>query len=208
VILVNKVYSYFTFGYYIQYVAEAYLMICFVSFSEIYYIRRGINEHEEFSYFWFVSALFLVFCIIFAGIQWGRYFSDSAVEKSTCKMWFNGIREWSVARIQTWLYFFRRFALCFLVLIFAEQSLLEKTVFYIAIQVTYMAVHFSIRPYKTVKDQILEWFNEISYLVLIVILLFWKEKDDWSKEKANIYIWIMISNNAVFLILSISNTFI
>ena len=75
-----------------------------------------------------------------------------------------------------------------------------------SIQVTYMLIHFSIRPMKETKDQILEMVNELIYLALIIILFFRPENDKWPKLKTNVFIWIMEANTVIFLTVSTSES--
>ena len=67
-----------------------------------------------------------------------------------------------------------------------------------------MVAHFAIRPMNFLKEQLQEMLNEVIYFVLIVILFFWKEEEDWSSFKTNMYIWVMVGNTVIFLIISLS----
>jgi len=90
-----------------------------------------------------------------------------------------------------------------IVFIFSDLSLFLTTLAFTSIQLAYMVVHFAIRPMKFLKDQLQEMLNEIIYFVLIVILLFWRDEEDWSSYKTNMYIWVMVGNTVVFLIISL-----
>jgi len=70
------------------------------------------------------------------------------------------------------------------------------------IQLLYMATHFALRPMGEVKDQLLEMVNEVIYATLVVILAVWTQESDWSNLHASLYIWLMISNNIVFWVIS------
>ena len=85
-----------------------------------------------------------------------------------------------------------------LVFLLPETTLLNSILKFALIQVTYMLIHFSIRPIKETKDQLLEIVNELIYFSLIILLLSWKEEEIWSAVKTNVFIWVMVANTIIF----------
>ena len=130
-----------------------------------------------------------------------------------CSACFDGFGLKSLDKTQVMLFYVRRLALTAtgksqhslkIVFLFPELNLFLTTLVFASIQLAYMVAHFAIRPMNFVKDQLQEMLNELIYFVLIVVLFFWKEEEDWSSFKTNMYIWVMVGNTVIFLLISLS----
>ena len=62
------------------------------------------------------------------------------------------------------------------------------------------------RPFKKVTDNIIEIMNEVFFLVLLSLLVFFNLEDRWNSTAKNIYLNIIISNSCVILLLMLGNS--
>ena len=49
-----------------------------------------------------------------------------------------------------------------------------------------------IRPFKEVKDNVIEIINEIGYTILISLLLYYNKESNWSEQEANIIMYSLL----------------
>ena len=97
-----------------------------------------------------------------------------------------------IFKIHTFLFFLKRFLLCVLVFFLKGLDSTTKAVIFISIQVLYFAYVVILRCPKLVSDQIIEIFTEFTFIVLIAILLFNNEMNDWSKAEKYIFVSIIL----------------
>ena len=58
------------------------------------------------------------------------------------------------------------------------------------------------RPFDRVKDMVLEAVNKGIYLVLVLLLFYFREEDRWTGFNSHVYIWIMVGNCIVSVVIS------
>ena len=124
------------------------------------------------------------------------------------KHWFEGIRPRFFPQAFTLTFFARRTILAVLVFICADLNMKTKIIGYSILQWIYFLFHLAQRPFEATKDQILEIVNELFYCFLVWFLIHYNSESKWTDSLADAYIWIMISNNAIFLLITIGKDLI
>lgn len=74
-------------------------------------------------------------------------------------------------------------------------------------QILYAIAILVLRPFESIKDNLVECLNELFFTSLTLILLKFNTEDNWEGSITDIYVWIMMANNAV-LVVVITSAFI
>ena len=69
------------------------------------------------------------------------------------------------------------------------------------IQVVYILKLSYLRPYEETKGNFIEILNEIYFGFLVIFLAIVNTKDEWNSIKTNTYMWVLVSNTFVVLII-------
>ena len=150
---------------------------------------------------WFL-CIWIIWSIILSIIAFPSI-SRSRITNKWCRQWFSDIKDLCLSRWMTTMFFVRRALLWIVVIIFKNVHLKTKLIIYVSIQSVYVLSILAIRPFEKIKNQMLEMLNEIFYLVLWSLLFKYNTENDWTNKITQIYIWIIISNNIIFVIISL-----
>ena len=202
-----------TFGLYIRIIMQQYLFLLIISLSELYLFRFNSEDHFTSKIF---SAVLLSICHAIVLVWFWVVFVPTTEQKEQTEQtdqsqtkrrlwahWTNGLQDKLWKRIFAILFFIRRIVFWVLILLFKDLSMYLKVWSYSAIQLSYIAILCFLRPFQHTKDMLSNWVNEGVYFVLCILLTFFNTEDRWSLAVENMYIWIIISNNLILIILDI-----
>ena len=74
------------------------------------------------------------------------------------------------------------------------------------IQLIYLVYISYLRPYIETKDNIIEIMNEVYFLLLLFLLIFFNNERDWSSITTSAYMWTISSNSMMSFLLVFSNS--
>jgi len=212
----KKISEFLTFGYYIQFTLEIYLLLLFGSLSEIYYWRKDpkfVKFYSEISAFIIISFwVFIIFYSLWYSI-WLKQKEEKRnklrnikIKRKKCEQWISGTKKSRLARLFTPLFLTRRLLFWTLVFLFVELNLYTKLWIFASIQWSYMILFALIRPFEEKKELLTEWINDFFYLAMIIILFFYNKLEDWTSLITDIYIYLIIGNNVLTLLVTICKT--
>ena len=201
---IKKLFRYFTFGTYIRFVYQVFILLLLTSVSEIYTFN-GSNEQRRRSLptAWLIVAFIVAFACV-----WVWQYVKSLNEANLSTMcyfieFFSGIKPSKAARLHAIMFFVRRTALWLtLILLKNVMSLTLLNSLFVLFQFCYLWFSVFARPFIEQKDNISEILNEIMYTVLWSLLIFFKSEQDWSKTFEGIYISLIVFNNIAFSLIS------
>ena len=205
--ITTKLYEGMTFGVYVRTILENYLLLLIASLSELYLLKFNTDDHRISKIFAVCVLLYCNMVIMFIIFQIFATkviaLEESPNKRRVCIHWFSGLKESRISRIYSLLFWLRRQLFCVLILLFKDLNMITKISVYATIQFVYMVLCCCLRPFKMTKDAIIDSINELIYLVLCILLVYFNTSDRWSSVISNAYIWIIISNNLVLLIFEI-----
>lgn len=206
--LIFNAHKWLTFGWYIRYIMEIYLMLLLSSLFEIYVNIKGWASSSDS----FVAAIIIAILwilIIFISMFYScclhsRRQSNSWKTVYVASACFSGVKrkDW-YTRMSIFVFFLRRALLTIIVILFVEYSLMVKLTVYTSIQVAMLWYVIIVRPFEEIKDQITEIVNEIIYLFLVCFLFVFNKKGDWDKFSEQIFIWTIIGNNILLIVIAL-----
>ena len=75
------------------------------------------------------------------------------------------------------------------------------------IQTLYLAMMVLIRPYKSVKDNLLEIINEVFYFTLVTLLIHFNSDSNWNEPVEMAYFCLILANSFIIISLIIGTSF-
>ena len=203
----RNLWIFFTFALYIRLILEAYQYILLSSVYEIYtfdisstskIVSFGIAcSFALFCVLCFLFVLFMTLCIPIKHLniksKWAKF--------SVFNGFYSGIKDKKFQRLYTPLLLLRRIVFISWLIIFRSFTNTFIVLGLFIVQLSYMVSLFSLRPYKGVKDNLIEWINEIFYAVLLCNLFYFNSTARWSDLVTKIYVWIMMANNIVLILI-------
>ena len=184
---------------------EAYLLMLISSLTEIY--RNDTSIKSKSTSFGFAVAIlsflgvWILWSIVLAVIAW----PSKTRSRITNRWWhqcFSDSKDFCLPRLMPILFFLRRVVLWLIVIIFKQIQFKTKLIYFVSFQSLYILLILLIRPFEKIKDLILEILNEVFYLLLWCLLFKYNIENDWTRSITQIYIWVMISNNILYCIIS------
>ena len=160
----------------------------------------------------FVFSIFLLcFCLwIILFVSCFSYSSYEVSKNSHNKFGeiFYGLKVQRKARLYLPILLTRRaiFVILLMTLISIESWILISILSFI--QLFYFVFIIILRPFESIKDNIIEISNEIFYCILLWFLIFWNSEENWSPKITEVYIWIITSNYIETFIIIFGKLFI
>ena len=195
----EKTYQFFAFSLYVRIILEANVFLLLSSFSELFEM-----DTSNFISLWFAFIGGWV-CITFISLSLINY----SIHKDTKEMddyiplkeFFSGIGDKRNARLYPTFFLIRR--LIFVAWLIFGKSFINIILIspMIIIQVVYLANLILVRPYRQVRDNIIELTNEWFYLVLISLLSYFNETDRWISIVENAYYGIILGNSMIIILI-------
>ena len=206
--IISRIIGWICFGWYIRYIMEAYLLMIISSLTEI---NRN-NTHNKsrtlsysFSIFIFICWIFCIICSVVLNFIARPSMERSKITSRWCHQCFSDSKDSYFPRWMSTLFFLRRILLWFIVIVLKSVRFEYKLAIFVSIQLLYLILFLAIRPFNKIKNLVLEILNEFIYLVLWWLLFKLNKENDWTSSMTQVYIWIIISNNIIFVIISICN---
>ena len=197
--LIRKLYRALTFGLYIRFTWEIFVFLLFTSISEVYMFSSSSTARQVSLS---VACLIIVFCVGFICLSIWQYLKslkdvnlDSMIYFTE---FFSGIKSTGWAKVFSLIFLMRRTVFCWIVLLLHHAmslTLLNST--FVLIQFCYLSFWVIVRPLAEVKDNIIEIINEVFYLMLWSLLIYYQSVEQWSLTFEYIFIALIILSNII-----------
>ena len=203
--IIKRIYPILTYGYYIRTILELnqYLLV-----TSIYEIHE-FNTHGVYRILSLIYAFCLIIlCLLLIGITF--YLGSSSYslfqsEHNKLGEFFVGVKGEKKFKLYVWVLIMRRTIMVFFLIIFMSISsrlLIGILVCILLLQLIYVSI---LRPFKEVKDNIVEIINEFYLLILFSNWIYFNTKEEWNTTITSIYVWVIASNSIMIFIISIGN---
>ena len=189
-----KLYRFMTFGFYIR---NAFLMCEFVLICTIYEIfkNNGYGSYRVVSLA-FAYCVVLLYAAFTVFVFYLAVSSNNSNHQSHSKLieFFWGFKESKFYRLYMVAFIIKR-ALYVLFLV-GLTSLSSKVVVGIitALQFCYLSYIIIVRPFEEIVVNVIEVINEAILFVLIFILNFFPQNNNWTKNQTNVYMALIVIN--------------
>ena len=204
----TKIFYTLTFGYYIRSFLEISQYILISSISEIYNSNTAdISRSISFSF----ACLMIIFYIILIWtvnyLIFSNYIQDEK-ELNKLEEFFNCLQENKKWRFCISMLLIRR--LLFVVILITLTSISSRQVIgaLISLQFFYYWWLLYTRPYKEIKENVIEILNETFFNIILVIWILFNTQDDWNEVKTSITMWMLLSNSILVFLIIISKIII
>ena len=117
---------------------------------------------------------------------------------------FESIKDSKFARLNSLKFLMQRFLFWIISLIPTFNIDYVKISLFSSIQFISFLYIVIIRPFENVKENLFEIINDSFYFVLWVLLLYLNESSHWTRPFQIVYMWIILSNNIVVFIISLT----
>jgi hypothetical protein len=126
--------------------------------------------------------------------QWIKSYKKDIFEKQIYfREYFSGIKDEWIPRAYSSTFLLKRFFLCLIVIVFSFATQMIRISLFCGIQVLSCCFVLIIRPFNTIKINIVEIINEVIFSVLSLLLLYLNKESRWEKYLQYIYIGLIIS---------------
>ena len=201
----EKVYQFFAFSLYVRIFLETYIFLLLSSFSELYHWNTS-NTSNIISLF--IASIWAWIWVIFVALSLISWHTNKYRENLDIyiplKELYSGIRNAKASMLYSTFLLTRR--LIFVILLVYGETFSNIILIYpmIILQIAYLVQLLIVRPFKEVKNNIIEITNEWFYLLLILLLSYYNTKERWKSVMENAYLWIILGNSIVIIIIMIS----
>ena len=201
----NKIHQFLMLSIYIRLIFQANQFFMLWSFSEIKAWNTSSTSRIISLWTAFIWAIIWNAFILLSLFYWIRNRNiEKSEENSLFREFFNNIKDKSKPRFYSTVSLLRREL--FVVFLIMANSLNSIWIIapMIVVQAFYLASLIYIRPYKPIKDNLLEITNEFYYFVLVAFLSHFNSDSKWISVAENAYFWIIIANSFTIFVITIS----
>ena len=199
--IVDKLYRMMVLGYFIRNGLEMSQFILISSVNEIY--QWDTTDSYRLTSFVFSASMILIFVLIVILVLYLTFSSYRLNERehNLLEEFFRGIQQNKIHKFYVTLLLWRRFLYVILLITWLFISSRSLTIVLSIIQVLYILSLLYLRPYEETKGNLIEILNEIYFGFLLIFLAIVNTEDEWSSTKTNTYMWVLVSNTFVVLVI-------
>ena len=117
------------------------------------------------------------------------------------KSFFRGIQQNKRHKFYVTLLLLRRFIFVILLITWLFMSSRALIIVLSLIQVVYILTLSYLRPNEENKGNLIEILNENYFWFLLIFLTIVNTEDEWNSIKTKIYMWVLVSNSFVVLVI-------
>ena len=200
----ENVYQFLVLNIYVRILLEAYFFLLLSSFSEHYHWNTSSIPNIISL---FIASIWAWIWFIFVALSLISWYTNKNRENLDIyiplKELYSGIRNTKTSMLYSTFLLTRR--LIFVVLLIYGETFSNIILIYpmIALQIAYLVQLLIVRPFKEVKNNIIEITNEWFYLLLILLLTYYNTNDRWKGIMENVYLWIILGNNIIIIVIMI-----
>ena len=202
--IIKTVRNWMWLGFYIRY---AFLGVLFVSVSSIDEINNYSNEERRWS--WITCFVILFFVVVFfLVVLWSYLFSSSETKESNILDEFiNQVKFRPMAMMFSSMFLFHRLLISmFLTADFGlrNQSICISLIWVHSIYLIWLV---AVRPYNTIRANISKIICETSVLVLIALMISYKDSSDWENSTQYVFLYLITFSSCVPFMVTLSKIF-
>ena len=205
--VVTRLFTLLTFGWYIRYALE---MSQYSLISSVYETNKFcVSDSMRIKSLVFAVCI-LLFCIgmilLILIMALSSYEATKGVHSKMGEV-FYGVKMQKKFKLYVPVLLARR-ALFVTLLIFltsVESWILISILS--AVQFWYMVYIMIIRPFENIKENIIEILNEVIFLILLTLLIYYNKNDDWNSTLKTIYMWLIVTNNILIFMIVLGKHF-
>jgi hypothetical protein len=189
----GKLFRLLTFTIYIRMILEAYL---FMSISVM-------AELKEYSYENITTLVSLISAHVYAAILAGFWtlwvweiFKRIRIDNDKIyyfSEFFSGVKHLKKARLYALNFMVVRILFVAIVVGWSDLTNIIKLVLFSLTQTWFVAYMIIVRPFNSLKDNIIEIWNQILYLILVWSLFYLDSSSRWISTVTTTYIWTLMS---------------
>ena len=203
--IVKKLLIILTFHYYIRTFLESSLTLQVSSISEIYYFSTGSRAKRS-SLVCAVLVLILLISFLFVSFFLSITIKIEEGISNVLEELFRGLKNHWRFRFYTPIVITRRFIFILLLIIYAPVSPFYASWILWIVQLIYTILISIMRPFESRKDNLIEIINELFFLVFLCWIWASYSKTNWTLTQSNTFIFLILSNNFILLIIVLSKT--
>ena len=202
--IVDKLYRMMVLAYFIRNGLEMSQFILISSVNEIYQWDTT-DSYRLFSFVFSISMIliFVLVVILVLYLIFSAYRLNER-EHNLLEEFFRGIQQNKRHKLYVTLLLLRRFLFVILLITWLFISSRVLIIVLSIIQLLYTLNLSYLRPYKEIKGNLIEILNEIYFGFLLIFLAIVNTEDEWNSIKINTYMWVLISNTFVVLVIVLS----
>ena len=200
----NKAYRILTFGLYIRMFLgmNQYLLVW-----SVYEINNfNVSKTQRIISLLFAFLVLFQCLVLILTTFWLLISSYQITENGHNKIgeFYSGIKIQKKFKIYTFMLLLRRALFVVLLVTLVSTPSWLLIVILSIFQLIYLIFIIALRPFKLIKGNIIEIVNELYFLLLLSILIFLNEKEDWNESNISVFMWTLISNSICSFIIVFS----
>ena len=199
--IVDKLYRMMVLGYFIRNGLEMSQFILISSVNEIYQWDK--TDFYRLLSFIFSISMILIFVLVVLLVLYLTFSKYRLNERdhNLFEEFFRGIQQNKRHKFYVTLLLLRRFLFVILLITWLFISSRVLIIVLSIIQVVYILNLSYLRPYQETKGNLIEILNETYFGFLVIFLSIVNTEDEWNSIKTNAYMWVLVSNTIVVLVI-------
>ena len=201
-----KVINILTFGFYLGFYMEVYILFLLVDFSEIsYQLRYGIqNTQSTVTSYIIVSAMLMMF-LLTAWQWWKSRNEDSFSKQKYFRAVVEGMKPKWICRSYHLVFLIRRTLFGVIIFFVPFDMMMLRVCLFAGVQGLLLLYILFLRPQEGIKENLIDVINEILYFYFAAFLVYYNSEEKWNSTTTDVYFWILITNNFILIFIMLGN---
>ena len=201
--ITNKLFIFFTFGYYIRTLLEVNQYMLISSINEINEFNVSSRTRTISLIFAFLSLVFWLSIIGTAIYLLFSSYIKSENDHNKIGEFLLGLKD-KEGKLYSLLLLVRRFTFVAILIVFASKSPIMVIAVLWWLQLIYLIYLIILRPFDETKSNIIEIMNELYFTGLLGCLIRYNTEARWNHFSTTLYISILLSNSIANVIITLS----
>ena len=207
--LVTKLSNLFMFTIYIRTIMESYQFLLLANISNLRdYDVSTAPQIASLSF----SAVIFALCVLFLVAAFMMFQKSNKKSKRKKRLkweeFLSGVKEKKIAKIYCFLALLRRFLMVSWLLLSKPLGAKGSVEGLLLVQIPYFIFFIIVRPFDQVKNNMVEGTNELFLVVIISYLCFYNTESMWTDSATQIFIYVILGNTAVVVLILFGKYFV
>ena len=152
---------------------------------------KNAKGHEV-SYSIAVLIFILSFAFILIPVHYFKYKEQGAIKTKYFSEIYDGIKDNTASKLFIFIFILRRFLMVAVIVFMRNANIWARCICFALIQITVLIYTIIVRPFEKIKDNLIEFVNEITFTILCVFIIICNDESRWVSSLDTILIYFLM----------------
>ena len=126
-------------------------------------------------------------------IHYFKYKQDGTIKTKYLSEIYDGFKDNTASKLFIFIFLLKRFLMACVIVFMRNVNIWARVILFALIQITVLIYSIIVRPFKKVKENLIEILNEVTFTLLCLVIVVCNDESRWFNDLDNILIFFLMS---------------